>query len=174
MSDVQFDLAFSRSMGNEGAYKCEREDRGDWTSGIIGKGELRGTKYGISAMSYPTLDIKNLTYEQAKEIYYRDWWVKLGLGNYPKALPYQLFDAAINHGWHNVAEMIQRAVGVKDDGNIGPVTMKAIQSVSEADLVLLFLAERLEFFTNIATWSKYGKGWATRVAANLRYAAKDN
>ena len=37
------------------------------------------TKYGICARSYPTLDIKNLSRDQAVAIYYRDFWQKYKL-----------------------------------------------------------------------------------------------
>ena len=161
-------------MGSEGAYKADRSDRGDWTSGIIGKGELKGTKYGISAMSYPDLDIKNLTLEDAKAIYKRDWWDKLKLEDYSAAMSYQLFDTAINSGWHNAAEILQRAIGVKDDGVIGKVTMAKLSILDNNDVLMLFLAERLEFMTSISTWGTYGRGWARRIARNLRYATIDN
>lgn len=174
MYDKEFEIAFTRTIGNEGGYKRDPQDRGDWTSGVIGKGELKGTKYGISAMSYPDLDIKNLTLEQAKEIYFKDWWQKLKLASYPKAMPFQLFDAAINHGWHNAAEILQRAIGVKDDGVIGKVTMAKLAMLDNNDVLMLFLAERLEFMTNIRTWGTKGRGWARRIAQNLRYASQDN
>ena len=171
---MSFDIAYARSMGNEGSYKRDPQDRGDWTSGVIGKGELKGTKCGISAMSYPDLDIKNLTSEDIKAIYKRDWWDKLGLDKYPQALPYQLFDMAINSGWHNAAETLQRAIGVKADGVIGKVTMAKLASLDKNDILMLFLAERLEFMTNLSTWGTYGRGWARRIAQNLRYASQDN
>lgn len=171
---MSFETAFKRSMGSEGAYKADRSDRGDWTSGIIGKGELKGTKYGISAMSYPDLDIKNLTLEDAKAIYKRDWWDKLKLEDYSAAMSYQLFDTAINSGWHNAAEILQRAIGVKDDGVIGKVTMAKLATLDNNDVLMLFLAERLEFMANISTWGTYGRGWARRIAQNLRYATMDN
>ena len=171
---MSFETTFKRSMGSEGAYKADRSDRGDWTSGIIGKGELKGTKYGISAMSYPDLDIKNLTFEDAKAIYKRDWWDKLKLEDYSAAMSYQLFDTAINSGWHNAAEILQRAIGVKDDGVIGKVTMAKLATLDNNDVLMLFLAERLEFMANISTWGIYGRGWARRIAQNLRYATMDN
>lgn len=171
---MSFETAFKRSMGSEGAYKADRSDRGDWTSGIIGKGELKGTKYGISAMSYPDLDIKNLTLEDAKAIYKRDWWDKLKLEDYSAAMSYQLFDTAINSGWHNAAEILQRAIGVKDDGVIGKVTMAKLATLDNNDVLMLFLAERLELMANISTWGIYGRGWARRIAQNLRYATMDN
>jgi hypothetical protein len=33
---------------------------------------------------------------------------------------------------------------------------------------------RLQFMTELATWPRYGKGWARRIAAGLLYAADDN
>ena len=171
---MSFETTFKRSMGSEGAYKADRSDRGDWTSGIIGKGELKGTKYGISAMSYPDLDIKNLTLEDAKAIYKRDWWDKLKLEDYSAALSYQLFDTSINSGWHNAAEILQRAIGVKDDGVIGKVTMAKLAMLDNNDVLMLFLAERLEFMTNVRTWGINSRGWARRIAQNLRYATMDN
>jgi hypothetical protein len=35
---------------------------------------------------------------------------------------------------------------------------------------MLFLAERLDFFTKCHTWEEDGKGWARRIAANMRKA----
>jgi len=49
-------------LKREGGYVDDPTDRG---------GE---TKYGISKRSYPQLDIKNLTLEQALEIYRKDYW----------------------------------------------------------------------------------------------------
>ena len=69
MSKLTFDQAFERLIGHEGNFTNDKDDRGNWTTGIIGKGQLKGTKYGISAMTYPQLDIKNLTLDQAKQIY---------------------------------------------------------------------------------------------------------
>jgi hypothetical protein len=37
----------------EGGLSMDERDPGNWTGGAIGKGELRGTKYGISAQTYP-------------------------------------------------------------------------------------------------------------------------
>lgn len=174
MYEIEFETAYARSIGNEGGYKRDPKDRGDWTTGIIGKGECKGTNKGISAMSYPDLDIKNLTDAEIKAIYYKDWWVKLELKSYRLAMAFQLFDAAINHGWHNAARMFQRALGVKDDGVIGKVTKAKFDATDISDVLLLFIAERLEFFRNTATWGTYGRGWAGRVVQDLRYAAIDN
>ena len=169
-----FSESFRRVFDNEGGYTKDRRDRGNWTSGKVGVGALKGTKYGISAMTYPHLDIKNLSLNRARDIYYRDWWEKLQMGTLPKVLQYQMFDAAINHGMFNATKILQRAVGVNADGKIGRVTMNAVMKHDNNDILLLFLSERLAFMTRVKTWKVYGKGWARRIAHNLKLGAKDN
>lgn len=168
-----FYKSFERVIGHEGGYTDDPNDRGNWTSGKVGEGELKGTKFGISAMSYPHLDIKNLTLDEAQTIYFNDFWVKNGIDQLPKAMQYQMFDASINHGFRNATKMLQRAVDVADDGIVGKNTMKAVGQYDQLNLVLLFNNERLKFYTDIRTWSQYGKGWARRVAGNLKLGSED-
>lgn len=169
-----FNKAFDRVIGHEGGFTDDPKDRGNWTSGTCGVGECKGTKYGLAAMTYPTLDIRNLTLDQARAIYKRDWWDKLGMDKYPPALAYQMFDASINHGSGRAIHFVQKAVGTKADGIIGSKTLAAIDAIDKNDLLLLFLAERLQYFTEVKTWKTYCTGWTRRVVQNLRYAAEDN
>ncbi|MYM61138.1 secretion activator protein [Vibrio sp. OCN044] len=167
-------IAFNRVIGHEGKYQNSYYDRGNWTSGTVGKGIRKGTKFGISAMSYPSLDIKQLTIEQAKDIYYRDFWLKLGGDKVHKAVMYQLFDAAIHHGSWRAVQFLQRSVGTKDDGHYGVKTHAAVNAADHNDLLLKFLAERLDFMKEVKTWSLFSRGWSQRIADNLRLAASDN
>lgn len=169
-----FNVAFYRTIGNEGNYQCDRQDRGNWTSGVIGRGELKGTKFGLSAMTYPDLDIKNLTMEEARAIYRRDFWEKLDMSQMRRATAYQFFDASINHGVHNATRMLQEAAGAKPDGFIGPKTLAAVKAMDLDDMLMLFLSKRLNFMTDISTFDRYGRGWSRRIAKNLEYAAQDN
>lgn len=174
MGRVTFDTAFDRVIGHEGGYTNDRDDRGNWTSGVIGQGELKGTKFGISAMSYPNLDIKNLTVEQAKAIYKPDFWDRAKGDQLHGAVAFQLFDMATNHGPGNAIRMLQRAAGVVDDGQIGPLSLAAVNKMSVSDVIMRLNAERLLFIAKISTFSKYGAGWVNRTAHNLQYGAQDN
>ena len=171
---LTFDQAFERLIGHEGKFTNDRQDRGNWTTGVIGKGELKGTKYGISAMTYPDLDIKNLTLLQAKQIYKRDWWDKINADQINPALVFQVWDFAINAGMGTAKRKLQLAVGVLDDGIIGKLTIQAINKAELNDILLKFNAERLKYYTSLSTWPRYGKGWTLRVAGQLNYAAVDN
>jgi lysozyme family protein len=167
---ANFEKAFAELIGNEGGFKRENEDRMDWDSGHVGVGNLVGTKYGLSAGSYPNLDIPNLTLDDARAIYRADFWSKFDGDSLDYEVAFQLFDADVNHGMGNGTRFMQRALGVADDGKIGPVTLRALHAMDPLTFNMLFLAERLEFFTKCSTWDKDGRGWARRVAGNMRKA----
>lgn len=174
MKQVTFSEVLNRTIGHEKGFQKMHSDRGNWTSGVVGVGELKGTKGGISAASYPDLDIENLTDDEIASIYHRDWWAALSMDRFRPAMSFQMFDAAINHGMHNASRMLQRAVGVKADGVIGPITRAAVREMDLDDLLMRFLAKRLYFMTDISTFNDYGRGWARRISDNLLYASEDN
>lgn len=170
---MNFDQAFDRLIGHEGKLSLDPKDRGNWTSGKIGVGELRGSKFGISAAAYPHLDIKNLSLHQARQLYLTDYWERSGAEHYDGAIGYQVFDAAVNSGIENAVRFLQRAVRVIDDGDIGPRTIAAIQGMTVTDVLARFNAQRLRFMTNTSAWESQGRGWARRIATNLEYQADD-
>jgi len=171
---MTFDKAFDRLIGHEAGYSSYKRDPGNWTGGKVGVGVLKGTKYGIAANTYPNLDIKNLTLEQAKQIYRKDWWDKLGADSLHSAIVFQLWDFAVNAGKSRAIKELQQVAGVPDDGIIGPKTIAAVKAMDVNDVLLKLNAERLKFYTSLGTWSTYGKGWTNRVAETLIYAAIDN
>lgn len=171
---MTFDKAFDRLIGHEAGYSSDKRDPGNWTGGKVGVGVLKGTKYGIAANTYPNLDIKNLTLEQAKQIYKKDWWDKLGADSLHSAIVFQLWDFAVNAGKSRAIKELQQVAGVLDDGIIGPKTIATVKAMDVNDVLLKLNAERLKFYTSLSTWSTYGRGWTNRVAENLIYAAIDN
>ena len=174
VDSITFDEAFKRLIGHEGGYSTDRRDPGNWTGGRVGVGTLKGTKFGLAANTYPNLDIKNLTLAQAKAIYKKDWWDRLGADGMHSAIVSQLWDFAINAGKSRAIKELQQAVGVPADGIIGPQTLSAVNSHDLNDVILSLTAERLKFYTSLSTFKTYGKGWTNRVADNLKYAAQDN
>lgn len=162
-----FDDSFAELIGNEGGYTTDRNDRGNWTSGQIGVGQLKGTKYGISAMSYPTLDIANLTLDAAKQIYRRDYWNKFNGDRLDPALAFQVFDGAVNSGVSAAVKWLQQAAGTPADGVFGPATMAAITARVPGALICSFNGYRLKYMAAAAAWPTYSKGWALRIADNL-------
>lgn len=158
----QFDEIINRVLSHEGGDVNDPRDPG---------GE---TQWGISKRSYPSLNIRTLTRADAVAIYRRDFWQRVQDDRLPRAFAFQALDAAVNHGIGNAVRWVQRAAGVADDGIVGLRTLAAVVAQDPADLVLLFNAERLEFYAKLGTFDTFGRGWTRRVAGNLRYAAQDN
>lgn len=159
---MNFDIAFDRLISSEGGY-------------TDGKGDPGGeTKFGISKRSYPNVDIKNLTRDQAKAIYLADFWNKINADKLYDGVAFQLFDFAVNSGISTAIRYFQRSLGVADDGWWGPVSQAAADKVSESDQIMQLNAERLDFMTRLSNWSNASRGWARRIAQNLRYGAQDS
>lgn len=166
-----FDLAFENVLLYEGGFTNDPKDRGNWTTGVIGKGSCKGTKYGISAMSYPSLNIRELTENQAKDIYYKDFWLKNKLDKVEPVLAFQLFDASIQHGSSTAIKMLQKLLGIPASGSLDDVTLSTLTYENQKVIAYKYIAKRLEYYTSIKTFSIYGKGWVNRMAANLNITA---
>lgn len=174
-----FDRCFDVTVGIEGGFGADPRDRGNWTGGQIGVGELKGTAWGISAASYPTLAIKNLSKDDAKAIYLRDFWpfqpARAGLAQVtcdqlPPELALLVFDAAANNGPTRAREWLQAALSVGTDGKIGCETMQALKAQTSTpdgidQVCAEFLARRIDFMGLSSNWNVDGLGWARRLAA---------
>jgi lysozyme family protein len=115
-----------------------------------------------------------LTRDGAKEIYLRDFWNRIHGDEVWDGVAFQTFDFAVNSGIETAIRYLQRAVGVADDGHWGPVSAAAVKAMSESDVLMLLNAERLEYMTKLSNWPNASRGWARRIAQNLRYGAEDS
>jgi lysozyme family protein len=159
---MTFDEACDRLLGHEGGYVDNPMDPG---------GE---TNWGISKRAYPNVDIKNLTREGAKAIYRRDFWDRIHADELFDGVAFQTFDFAVNSGIETAVRYLQRSCGVADDGHWGPVSRAAASAQAESDTILRLNAERLDFMTRLSNWLNASRGWARRIANNLRYGAEDS
>lgn len=143
----------------EGGLSMIRSDRGNWTSGKVGVGELRGTKYGIASHSHPTLDIKNLTKDQATVIYANDYWSPSGCPELPAGVDLVVMDHSVNAG------VSRGKAYATQTSNMAPeARIKAIS------------AKRAAWYKGIRDFAKFGKVWLGRTsraeAAGLKMALK--
>jgi lysozyme family protein len=162
-NDHNFVRAVNVILKHEGDFSEDPDDPGNWTGGVKGVGELAGTRWGISAAAYPHLDIKGLRLDGAKGIYYRDYWQKYGAGQMPAKLALCYFDACVNQGPQQAALALQRALGVKTDGVVGPVTISAARAADQAVSVPRLMAERAYQYSGTKNFQKYGRGWFSRL-----------
>jgi lysozyme family protein len=152
---------------DEGGFQCDPDDRGNYRPG----GALVGTKYGISAASYPDLDIPSLTEAQATQLYYIDWWQRYHFGMLIAPLSMKVFDIAINCGATTAVKELQNALRslkhfITADGIIGPSTANACLAAAGPPLWAAFVSFIEAHYESIARDNskdqKYLKGWLAR------------
>lgn len=151
MTNRIWDSAFDLLMLNEGGYVNNQHDKG-------GK-----TKYGISKTAYPDLDIENLTLEQAKGIYKKDYWNRCKCDDLPDALSVAVFDFAVNSGVKRAIKYLQLSLGVTADGIIGNQTLGACNRLPIKNILEDYLNKRLQYLMSLKDFKYFGNGWGKRI-----------
>ena len=171
MAEADFPAAVALVLAHEGGFQNLPDDPGNWTGGKRGTGSLKGTKYGISAAQYPTIDIAALTVDEAVAIYRRDWWDRFGFGRLPGPLAVKVFDASVNIGTQAAVRALQRALRacgrpVAEDGRLGNETLAAA-SAAQPEMLLAVLREGLAGHYRLLAErrpaaARYLAGWLNR------------
>jgi lysozyme family protein len=146
------------------------------------------TKFGITIATLKAYrqekvsenDVKNLTRDEAVDIYTEQYWNKVKADELPECLRCVVFDMAVNHGPANAGKILQRALNkvelgdgddpIKVDGKIGPITVaeaqKKVRALGAKPVLKLVVDERKEFYEDIIerdeTQEKWRKGWMKR------------
>lgn len=167
-----FARCFELLIGHEGGFTADARDPGNWTGGKVNAGELKGTKFGISAAVYRHLDIANLTLDQAREIYHADFWRKIRGDELPPAVALCVFDAAVHAGLGNAARWLQASIRITVDGVIGSKTIEAVRARPAPVVLAEMLALRAEHNRRQPTIETFGLGWSRRLFALAFQAAE--
>lgn len=155
---TNFEKCIDFILKHEGGYVNHPSDPG---------GE---TNFGIAKKFYPDLDIKNLTVKQAKEIYYKEYWLKLKCDELPLPVAAMVFDAGVNQGLVASAKILQRSLKVTDDGVIGKKTIEAIMSTTPGQLLPEMCARRCQYYASIKNVDTFGLGWMRRAVGCFDFA----
>ena len=135
----RFSVALKFVLKWEGGYSNDPQDPG---------GE---TKWGISKRYHPNLDIKNLTAEQAAEIYYNEYWTANGCGDIPYPMCVVVLDTAVNMGGSRALSFLEKAKGDVNE-------YIALRKQRYVDLVKANPVKQ-----------KYLKGWLNRLSDLEKY-----
>ena len=155
---ADFNEAIVKTLAREGGARFT-----DTTSDKGG-----ATKYGISQAAYPNLDIRNLTEQQARDIYKRDYWDRVGGDNInSQAVAENIFDTAVNMGVGTASKLAQLCCDVAPaDGIIGMQSLNAINAMDEhlflAGYTLSKIARYAHICNNDRSQTKFLLGWINR------------
>lgn len=160
MSASSYDAALARVLAHEGGYSNHPDDPGGPTNfGITIADYRRYVKPNASAA-----DVKAMPIEDAKAIYRSKYWDALRCDELPAGVDFAVFDYGVNSGIGRAAKVLQRVLGVADDGVVGPMTLAAVKHAAPTVLIIAVCDERLRFLRSLRTWRVFGKGWGRRVA----------
>ena len=152
---TKFDDIIEVVLEHEGGYVNDPKDPG---------GE---TNFGIAKRSHPDVDIANLTKEEAKEIYYENYWTENKVPWVSDELKHIYFDMCVNQGRGRAVKILQKAANAKGadlkvDGGMGSKTLEAMKGV-ELDRVRAY---RVKYYADLVTrkpdLEKFYFGWFRR------------
>ncbi len=159
-----FESALKFTLKHEGGYRNDPNDTGGETNfgisdrrdGVVdGKADLNGDRV-------PDVAIKDLTQEQAAIVYNREYWTPCKCEQLHPAVAMIVFDTAVNAGNHQAAKLLQRALKLNEDGQIGPRTIAAANADPKRT-VLNMATERTLHNASLKSWPHFGRGWTRRV-----------
>jgi lysozyme family protein len=97
-------------------------------------------------------------------LYKAKYWDTVKGDNLPEGVDYAVFDYAINSGPSRAAKALQSVLGVAVDGQIGPATLRALETANPRDVATAVCEARLAFLQSLSTYATFGKGWSRRVS----------
>lgn len=163
-----FPAALKLVLKHEGGYSNHPRDPGGPTNlGITLANFRRYVKPGGTIA-----DLKKLTVEQAGIVYRHRYWDEVLGAELPSGVDYAVFDFAVNSGPSRAIKFLQRIVGAKQDGRIGPKTLAAVKREGAEAVIEILCDARFAWLRVLPTWKTFGKGWGRRVEGVRREALK--
>lgn len=163
MANSSWEQGIAFVLAREGSYCNDVGDPG---------GE---TNWGISKKAYPHLDIKNLTVDEAKEIYRKDYWQVCRCDELAFPFDIATFDCAVNQGVGKAKRLLQIALNVDVDGIIGDKTIAATFKVTPG-VFRKMMAERIAEYFRLMTvnpaLSMWAQNWIYRVLSLFELGIK--
>jgi lysozyme family protein len=145
------------------AFSNDKHDPGGKTGeGIIQKEyDLKRRQWGL-----PTQDIRKISKDEERTIYYTDYWLAGHCPELPAGLDLECFDDVVNEGTHRGICLLQIALRVPADGQFGPQSKAAIDAAVAANQVVALIdrykAVREGFYHGLSTFRYFGADWIRR------------
>jgi lysozyme family protein len=173
-----FAIAHAPVARIEGGYQRHAADSGNYNS----KGKLVGTRWGIAApvaekhfgRVVTRKDMETLSLTVAHKIFKKNFWDKIRASEYPdQQVANIVYDGAVNHGVRWGIKLLQRSIGLREDGIPGPVTMAALHAKSPEQVYYAYFTARKNFYQNIVAnrpnQAVFLKGWMRRLEHYRHY-----
>jgi len=168
--NARFTASLKIVLAHEGGYADNPADPGGATNMGITRKTLARWRAVSPWWNLPKSAVRDLGMDEAGRIYRASFWDRIKADTLPSGLDLALFDYAVNSGPDRAVKSLQRTLGVVADGQVGPLTLRAIAGRNVAALIEAICSQRLSFLTQLTTFAIFGRGWRRRVQ-DIRAAA---
>ncbi len=168
-----FEAALAHVLALEGGWSDDPFDPGGPTNKGITLADLAREKHvEVTVENFAALkaELRHIPDHLVRDIYDRRYWKPARCPDLPPALALMHFDAAVNQGVAGAARMLQEALGVDVDGEIGPITLAAARTRDLRAALEAYAAIRRRRYRALATFWRFGRGWLARVDSTLSRA----
>lgn len=162
-----WDISRRETLKHEGGYVNHPDDPGGHTNLGITLRTLRRWEPTATVADLKALEPDS---KMVSDIYHAGYWQPCRCDELPSGVDYVVYDAAVNSGPRRSIKLLQQALGVDDDGVLGPITMDAVWKQPPASIINQAVDRRLAFWKSLKIWNTFGRGWSRRGAAVRAFA----
>jgi lysozyme family protein len=166
--ESNFTEALKHVLKHEGGYVNHPSDPG----GMTNLGVTRKVWESWTGKQATEADMRALTPEVVAPLYKKMYWDKVQGDELPVGVDYAVFDFAVNAGVSRASRALQNILFVASDGIIGPNTLRVAAQRDPKELIELYSEDRRLFYSQLPTFSVFGKGWLRRVDDVKTHALK--
>jgi len=161
-----FDKCLEMLLHHEGGFVNHPKDPG----GMTNLGVTKAVYDAWIGRQSTEAEMRALTPADVAPIYRKNYWDKVRGDDLPSGVDWCAMDWAVNSGSKRPAKAIQKAVGAKQDGAIGPMTLQAVADVDPDRIIEAVYHTRQRFYERLKTFEHFGNGWTRRNKETLQAA----
>lgn len=111
--------------------------------------------------NHPLADVWTATDDEIATIYHDHYW-RPWCDQLPAGVDYLYFDLCVNAGPNRATKILQRSIGIVDDGIFGPITLESAVKANPKLLIVNFSEAKRKFYRSLRQ-PRFLKGWLNRV-----------
>lgn len=163
MASGNFRKSLAIILKHEGGFVNHPKDPGGMTNlGVTKKVYEAWIGYKVNETI-----MRKLTPDLVAPLYKKQYWDMLKCDGIPSGLDLCVFDFGVNAGTNRSARYLQRLIGAKEDGVIGPETLRSLTfktlELGTAKMIEMFQEARRGYYRKLPTFPTFGRGWLRRV-----------
>ena len=157
---MKFETCLAETLKWEGGWSNHPQDTGGATMrGVIQRVYDAWRKRN----NLPRRSVRAIEEAELQAIYRENYWALVRGDELPEGLDLCVFDYGVNSGPSRAVSHLQEILNIKVDGNMGPVTLDAVNAADPVDTVKKLCERRRKFVRQIISYNTFGKGWNRRI-----------